>query len=171
MGFVLICRGIDVVGVSGSTWLTNSIQGFGPPLRYRSETVGEDTTDMLKSKLVTNLTRRALRRIGKLGYTPIAFSQTQGEQMPDTGIATDAEQESPSRSIATDEAVADSPSDRVDDWHEHLASHGGALHGEMIEAREILHMGTPADAIELANRDVPREASEAAARWQTSTHA
>lgn len=89
--------------------------------------------------------------------------------MPDAGISTAAEQ-APSTTLGDAAAAVGNASNSVDEWHQYIASQDEDVHAEMVEAREVLHMGTPTDAIELANRDVPREASDAAARWQASTH-
>jgi|GEM_PF-6750293 len=82
--------------------------------------------------------------------------------MPDAGAPTTAD---PTSSPTAEESAVPNS---VRQWHEHLASHSEDIHAEMVEARETLHMGTPSDAIELANRDVSAEADEAASRWHTN---
>jgi hypothetical protein len=85
--------------------------------------------------------------------------------MADAGVST-AEQSSSVTGEASESAAVSSAAAA---WHEYLSSNKETVHAEMREAREVLHTGTPSDAIELANRHVPREASDAAARWQAGT--
>lgn len=98
--------------------------------------------------------------------------------MPDTGTSIAAEQDSsqegtPQGLVDANAASASSEisSSDAETWHEHVRTHQAALHDEMVEAREVLHMGTASEAVELANRSVSQEAHEAAARWQAGTHA
>lgn len=124
---------------------------------------------MLGSDKVTSFTRQTLRRIGTLRYTPAFLSQSQGEHMPDAGASTTADPtSSPTAEEISPTAEEIAAPSSVSQWHDHLASHREEVHAEMVEARETLHMGTPSDAIELANRDVSAEADEAAARWHTN---
>lgn len=97
--------------------------------------------------------------------------------MPDVGVSIAADQDSSSGAGAQELISADtpvstqSPSGDVEALHEFAKTHQAELHEEMVEAREVLHMGTASDAIELANRGVQQEARDAAARWRASTRA
>lgn len=90
--------------------------------------------------------------------------------MPESGLSIATAQET----IPTMGEALRSPGttdERVEEWHEYLSEHSEELHVEMVEARETLHTGTAADAITLANRDVPQQASAAAARWRAPARA
>ena len=56
---------------------------------------------------------------------------------------------------------------RVETWHHRVAEGGEEMHEEMVRAREILHTGTSADAVELANEDIEQRAIAAAGRWRS----
>jgi hypothetical protein len=94
--------------------------------------------------------------------------------MPETELsAAPATEPATSSSIATIDPFAPrgSSHERTEAWHQHVIDNADSLHEEMVEAREILHTGTAADAIALANEDVPRRARHAAARWRAGAQA
>jgi hypothetical protein len=84
----------------------------------------------------------------------------------DVSIATAEEADIPTMGDAL--RSTDTVDGRVEEWHDYLSEHLDELHVEMVEARETLQTGTAADAIALANQDIPHQASAAAARWRTS---
>jgi hypothetical protein len=61
-----------------------------------------------------------------------------------------------------------SPEERLDEWHRHAGESGEQIHEDMMRAREVLHTGTAADAVELANEDIGERAAAAAERWQSA---
>lgn len=52
----------------------------------------------------------------------------------------------------------------IDAWHAYADDSSRELHEEVIEARQVLHHGTPNDAVDLADRHVPTRARIAAER-------
>jgi ABC-type glycerol-3-phosphate transport system substrate-binding protein len=78
-------------------------------------------------------------------------------EAPTLTSATDADRLKPSKSAE----------ERLEVWHRHASENQEQIHEEMVRAREVLHMGTAADAVALANEDIDERAIAAARRWQS----
>lgn len=98
------------------------------------------------------------------------MAETTPSDQARTGTATLA---SPLEEQETDAAGLDrlTPNEtldsRVEAWHRRVAESGAEMHEEMVQAREILHTGTSADAVQLANEDIEQRATAAADRWRS----